>query len=428
MTLYLDFVYFLFLLYPLVPTIVLGLLGRLGRRFVIAVTILMVIFQVANPLGDTDLAATSQRQLIFLVAYATGSVAIILGFARIRRRGKNQSVFYGILALAIAPLVVIKFLPVAQAGHWFGLTAATVASTATAAAGTAATTAPTISVNLIDAFGFIGVSYVTFRVVDAIIVVHDGLAKEPPTVGNLLGYLLFFPTISAGPIDRYLRFTSNLKALPRTRGEYVFDIEVGIARIFQGFLYKFIIACLINQYALVPASTMPGIVGIAAYAYAYIFYLFFDFAGYSAFAIGIGRFFGIRVPENFDARFLSRNFREMWNRWHISLSTLLRDHIYMRFLLTATRRKWLGGNRNTINYVGLTLTMVTMGVWHGVAVHFIVYGFYQAAMLVAYDVVGRWNRTRQLIPAGWVSDVLGVVLTFNRFTFGVLIFSGHLFQ
>ena len=433
MTPYLDFVYFLILLYPLIPTIILGLFGRLGRRFVIGVTILVVLFQVANPLGDSDLAATSQRQLVFLVSYAAGSVVLILAFAGIRRRGKNQSIFYLVLGLAVAPLVVIKLLPVAQAGHWFGLTATKVAATATAAgaatiaAGASASTAPTISVNLIDAFGFIGVSYVTFRAVDAIIVIHDGLPKEPPTVGNLLGYLLFFPTISAGPIDRYLRFTSNLRALPRSRGEYVLDIEVGIARVFQGFLYKFIVAYLINQYALVPSSTMPGLLGTAAYAYAYIFYLFFDFAGYSAFAIGIGRFFGIHVPENFDAPFLSRNFREMWNRWHISLSTLLRDHIYMRFLLTATRKKWLGGNRNTINYVGLTLTMVTMGLWHGVAAHFIVYGFYQAAMLVTYDIVGRWNRAHRFISHGWVSDVAGVVLTFNLFTFGVLIFSGHLF-
>jgi membrane protein involved in D-alanine export len=427
LTPYLDFVYFLFLLYPLLPTIVLGVFGRLGRRFVIVVTVVMVVFQVANPLGDPDLAATSQRQLVFLIAYAIGSVGLILGFARIRGRGKSQPIFYTALAIAIAPLVVVKVLPVAQGAHWFGLSA-TGDPLIAGATTIAVTAAPSATVSLIDAFGFVGISYVTFRVVDAIIVLHDGLAKEPPTFGNILGYLLFFPTISAGPIDRYLRFTNNLKSLPRSRGDYLLDIEAGIARVFQGFLYKFIIAYLINQYALVPASAMTGVLGIAAYAYAYIFYLFFDFAGYSAFAIGIGRFFGIRVPENFDAPFLSRNFREMWNRWHISLSTLLRDHIYMRFLLTATRRKWLGGNRNTINYVGLTLTMVTMGLWHGLALHYIVYGFYQAAMLVSFDIVGRWNRRRQLVPAGWVSDVAGVILTFNLFTFGVLIFSGHLFS
>ena len=75
-----------------------------------------------------------------------------------------------------------------------------------------------------------------------------------------------------------------------------------------------------------------------AYMYAFSLYLFFDFAGYSAFAIGVGRFFGVRVPENFDKPFLSRNFREMWDRWHITLSWWLRDHVYMRFMLKAARR------------------------------------------------------------------------------------------
>jgi membrane protein involved in D-alanine export len=330
--------------------------------------------------------------------------------------------FYSALVAAIAPLVLVKIMPLAQAGHWFGLGLSALATSPVSG------DAVPDKLGLIDYFGFIGISYVTFRVVDAIIVVHDGLVKEPPTIGGLLGFLLFFPTISAGPVDRYLRFTANLKGLPRTRSEYLIDLEAGITRVFQGFLYKYLVAYLIRRYALEPAALMPGVVGIAAYAYAYIFYLFFDFAGYSAFAIGVGRVFGIRTPENFDAPFRSRNFREMWNRWHISLSTLLRDHIYMRFLLTATRRKWLGGNRNLINYCGLTLTMVTMGLWHGLAWHYVVYGFYQAAMLVAYDVVGRWNRRRELIPAGWASDIGGVFLTFNLFTFGVLIFSGHLFQ
>ncbi|HLZ09906.1 MAG TPA: MBOAT family O-acyltransferase [Chloroflexota bacterium] len=231
--------------------------------------------------------------------------------------------------------------------------------------------------------GFVGVSCLTFRVVDAIVVIHDGVAREPPTIRGLLGYLLFFPTISAGPIDRYLRFASNLKALPRTHGQYLPDLETGISRIFQGFFYKFIIAYLDNRYALEPASSMGGVSGIAAYAYAKNIHLFFYFAGYSAFAIGVGHLFGIRVLENFVAPFISRKFREMWNRWHISLSTLLRDHIYMRFLLTATRRNWLRGDRNLINYVGLTLAMVTMGLWHGLAPHYLVYGFYQAGMLVA---------------------------------------------
>jgi membrane protein involved in D-alanine export len=420
---YSDFVYFLFLLYPVLPAILLGLLGRLGWRYVLLATVAMVVFEVANPLGAPETAQASMRQLTFLGLYAVGGVAVILVFAWVRRRAKSQPAFYAAIVIALLPLVGVKVYPLAAAGHWLGI-----AGGSAAAASTGGAAAATLAPGLFDAFGFLGISYVTFRIVDAIVSVHDGLVKEPPTVGGLVSYLFFFPTLSAGPIDRYLRFANNLGELPHRRRDYLFDLEAGIARIFQGFLYKFILAELLFRYVLDPAAKVPGVLGLAEYAYGYIFYLFFDFAGYSAFAIGVGRLFGIHVPENFNAPFLSRNFTEMWNRWHISLSWLLRDHIYRRFLLTATRRKWFGGNRNQANYTGLMLTMLTMGIWHGLTLHYLVYGLYQGTMLVLSDVVGRWNRQRKVVPAGWLSDVGGVILTFNLFTFGVLIFSGHLFQ
>ena len=268
----------------------------------------------------------------------------------------------------------------------------------------------------------------TFRVIDIIITIHDGVAKGPPTALGITSYLLFFPTISAGPIDRYRRFAENLKRLPLTRREYLVNVEAGVPRIAQGFLYKFIIASLIYQHALLPAATTSGWSGMLRYMYAYSFYLFFDFAGYSAFAIGVGRMLGITVPENFHAPFLSRDFQEVWNRWHMSLSFWLRDHVYMRFLLLATRRKWFGRSRHAANYAALALTFFVMGCWHGLSLHYVVYGLYQGGMMVVYDLVGRWNRARKLIPLGWRTDALGRLLAFNLFCFGLLIFSSHLFQ
>jgi len=213
-----------------------------------------------------------------------------------------------------------------------------------------------------------------------------------------------------------------------TLATYLADVEAGLLRIVQGFVYKFIVAYLIYRHWLVPSSYMAGIGGLLRYMYAYSFYLFFDFAGYSAFAIGTARFFGIRVPENFNAPFLSRDFREMWTRWNMTLSFWLRDHVYMRFLLLATRRRWFGGDRNRANHVALVLTFGLMGFWHGLLPHYIVYGFYQGGMMVLYDVVGRANRQRRIVPIGWRTDLIGLALTFNLFCFGLLIFSGRLFQ
>lgn len=406
---YASFGYFLYLLYPLTALIVLGLLGWLGPRAVFLVGLATVGFQYLNPISDDASRAAGQRQLIELTAYVAFSVALVLAFSAWRRRRRNQAIFVGAVALALLPLVVIRVVPL-LGGH----------------PGATPSGSTSVEAGLIDTFGFLGLSYLTFRVIDAIIVTQDGLVKAVGA-GELVPYLLFAPTMSAGPIDRFRRFSDNLRALPRSRRDYLGDLEAGVHRIAQGFLYKFILAYLVFRYALDPASHLAGLAGIVAYMYAYSLYIFFDFAGYSAFAIGFGRFFGVQVPENFNAPFLSRDFKEMWNRWHITLSWWLRDHVYLRFMLHARKRKWFGGNARTTNYAGLLLTMGLMGVWHGLAWHYLVYGAYQGGMLVGYDVIGRWLKDRGLVLPPRLAHAGGVFLTANLFCFGLLIFSGHLF-
>lgn len=379
---YVSFPYFLFLLYPLGVLVILGFSRRLGRWSIVAVSAAVLALQY----GDS-------RQLAYFAAYVAWSLVLIRGFAYFRTRGAGRRAYYAAVTLALAPLAVVK----------------------------AATTGGS---GLFDTVGFLGISYLTFRLLDVLILIEDEVLAGPPAVGALLAYLMFFPTISAGPIDRFRRFVSDLNE----PGAYGPHVEAGIHRIAQGFLYKFILAYLIDRYALVPAGHIPGLWGELAYMYAYSLYLFFDFAGYSAFAIGAGHFLGITVPENFNRPFSSANFREMWNRWHMTLSFWFRDHVYMRFVLGATRRRWFRGNRRAASYAGFLVTMGLMGAWHGLALHFIVYGLYQGAMLVAYDFLGRWNRRRQLVrlPAP-LAKAASVALTFNLFCFGLLIFSGHLF-
>src|SRR5262249_19000579 len=155
----------------------------------------------------------------------------------------------------------------------------------------------------------------------------------------------FAPTISAGPIDRFHHFTTGLDTLPPRGRAVLVNVDAGIQRIAQGFLYKFIIASLVYQQWLMPAARHNGFFASISYMYAFSMYLSFVFAGYGPFAIGVGLFSGIGVHENFNAPFLSRNFRERGDRWHIPLWWWLRDHVYMRFMLPAARHKWFGGNR-----------------------------------------------------------------------------------
>jgi membrane protein involved in D-alanine export len=413
LTPYAEFLYFLFLLLPLGLLALLGLFGLLRPPVVLAVGAIALVFQYANPLGRPDETAAGLRQLAFFGGYLLASTVVVLAFGYVRRRRKSRIAFYTALALALLPLIGLKVLPLVS-----GQAAAT-ATSPLSVGNPASLFSP-------EAFGFLGLSYITFRVIDTIILLEDGVEKIVKPF-DFVSYIAFWPTISAGPIDRYRRFREELKGLPRGRWAYLEDVESGIHRIAQGFLYKFILAVLVFRYALDPASKTPGLLGMVEYTYAYSFYLFFDFAGYSAFAIGVGRFCGIHVPENFNRPFFSRDFKDMWNRWHISLSWWLRDHVYMRFLLKAGKSKWFGGDRHMASYVGQLLTMSLMGAWHGLTPHYLVYGLYQAAMLVLSDLIGRWNHGGRFIPDTWLARTASVFATLNLFCFGLLIFSGHLF-
>jgi membrane protein involved in D-alanine export len=272
---------------------------------------------------------------------------------------------------------------------------------------------------------FAGLSYVTFRSLDVIIGIQDELILSLPPA-QYLTFLLFFPTISSGPIDRYLRFAEDWKH-NRSRTEFLSDLDGAVHRIFTGFLYKFILAALIKQYWLDPVSQGMNVFHVGSYMYAYTFYLFFDFAGYSSFAIGFSYLLGIHTPENFNRPFLSRDIRDFWNRWHMSLSSWFRDHIYNRFIFAALKGHWFK-NRYTASYLGFMLTMGLMGIWHGTALHYLVYGLYHGILLSVTDWLNRRYKNNRLVNGNGLRwQAASILLTFHLVAFGLLIFSGRLF-
>ncbi len=381
MTPYADFLYFGVLLYVAVPTLIHGLAGRLrgwSRGLIVVATIFMLVIQYS-----------ATQTLGLVIGYALMQWLMARGFLALRRRAKRRWSFYGVVLLGLAPLIVVRLTPLVA------------------------------SINFL---GFIGLSYVTFRSLDAIICIQDGLITALPPL-TFLAFLLFFPTISAGPIDRYRRFVKDWQH-NRDRGEFVQDLDVMVDHIFRGFLYKFILAALIKQYWLDPAAHGAQLGNIISYMYAYTFYLFFDFAGYSAFAVGLSYLFGIHTPENFNRPFQARNIREFWDRWNISLSTWFRDHVYMRFAMAATKAKLIK-NRQTISVLGFFITMGLMGLWHGTAWHYVFYGLYHGALLSGYDIFSRWNKQHQLLK-GRAWQVASIAVTFQAVCFGMLIFSGRL--
>ncbi len=379
-----DFEYFGLLLYILLPLIVLGLLGWSSRVATLGAIAVLLVLQST---GFVPVRPDFHVREIYLILGYTAFQGVVAWWLFKRR---SRPVFYAAVSLSLLPLLASKFLP---------------------------TLIPH------TAFGFLGISYITFRSLDVLFSIQDGLLKTLSPV-RYTAFLLFVPALSSGPIDRYRRFIKDWDKA-RTRTEFWEDLDVAAHRMARGFLYKFIIAALIKTYWLDPWSTGRGVGSLWMYMYAYTFYLFFDFAGYSAFAVGLGRFFGIRMQENFDRPFLSKNIRDFWNRWHISLSFWFRDHVYMRFLLTAAKGKWFKG-KHTASYLGLLLTFGIMGIWHGLALHYILYGFYHAGLLSFYDWFARWNKERKFLGEGPGQIFCNRLMTFHAIAFGLLLFSGRL--
>jgi membrane protein involved in D-alanine export len=391
MTPYGTFSYFGFLLYTALPSLTLGLMGRLTRWFVLLASMLMIALQYGLLLDlETGYGALQFGQLAF---YALFQGALVAGFAAWKREGAPRWAGSLVVGLSLLPLAAAKAAPVAwpDAG---GLV------------------------------GFLGISYLTFRSLDVLFGIQDGLIKSV-RLRDFWLFLLFFPTVASGPIDRYRRFMKEWEQ-PRSKEQYLQDLDGAIHRIFRGFLYKFIVAYMIRQYWLNPLAESTTLLGTISYMYAYSLYLFFDFAGYSAFAVGVSYLFGVRSPENFDRPFLAQNIRDFWNRWHISLSFWFRDHVYMRFVMWATRRKLLA-DKQLIGYLGFVVSMGLMGVWHGLQWHYILYGFYHAALIIGFDWLSRWNKQAKRWGRGPVWRWLGVFVTFQAVCFGLLIFSGKLF-
>jgi membrane protein involved in D-alanine export len=388
MTPYADFTYFGLLLYPIVPTIILGLFGRAMRRWILLVTLAALAVQYSAALRLWPHA--DMREIWVVISYALVQWLVAVWFIWVRARASRRWPFYLALALALLPLVLTRLLPLFRPG---------------------------------SLVGFVGISYITFRSLDVLFGIQDRVIARLP-IDQYCAYLLFFPAISAGPIDRYRRFSKDWERR-RSREEFLQDLDSGVHLFFNGFLYKFILAYLVKQYWMDPAAQGADLSHMISYTYAYSFYLFFDFAGYSAFAIGLSYLFGVHTPKNFNRPFLASDIREFWNRWHISLSTWFRDHVYMRFVMAAAKGRWFR-HKQVASYLGFFLSMGLMGLWHGAQAHYILYGLYHGALLTGSDMAGRWNKQRRLWGEGPLWRAAGVFVTFNLVCFGFLIFSGHL--
>ncbi len=373
MTLFADPSFFVLLAVAVAGAAAIGLSGHTLRHYGLAVSVgfLACVF------------FKTPAQLAALLAFVAVARAAVLFLAR---DPKDKRRYLVAVASTLAPLVVYKVSAVFDQSIW----------------------------------GFVGISYVTFKATQVVIEVHDGLiARDELGLEDWLYFLLFFPQFSSGPIDRSRRFAADAHATP-SRDEYADMLARGILLLLAGAVYKVVVATWIHRF-YAPSATGDALQQLQT-ALLYGLYLFCDFQGYSLMAMGASYCLGISCPRNFRAPFVAVDIIDFWNRWHITLSTWFRDFVFMRFTRWVMHRKLLH-DRLQVAMCAFMVDMLVMGFWHGIAWCYIGYGIYHGVLLaVTQAMQKRWGfykkhrRDRWFRACSWAVTQALVFLGFAIFS------------
>lgn len=237
----------------------------------------------------------------------------------------------------------------------------------------------------------LGISFYTFQAISYVVDLHRGKARPQAHLVDFATYISLFPQLVAGPIIRYTEIEEQLWL----RRESVKRFCRGVGFFGLGFGKKIVLANPCGQVAdVVFSSAGPSMVDAWIGVFAYTMQIYFDFSGYSDMAIGLGLMFGFVFPKNFSAPYRSSSITEFWRRWHISLSTFLKDYLYVP----------LGGNRRgkLRTYFNLSIVMLIGGLWHGASWNFVLWG----------GAHGLFLSIERFFRRGLFRGLGGVVFTF----------------
>ena len=352
-------------------------------RVTLGVIVALVVGMSFMRFVSADFRLTASRPpdpLSVIVALFLVS-ALLTGLARLlRERDRRRVLTMGILIVA-GLFVVLKTEPLAVilSRLWRSLTGQD-----TSLAGVAD-------------LNWLGFSYLAFRLIHTLRDRQTGILPAM-SLREHVTYVVFFPAYTAGPIDRAERFVQDLRALPGITGLDSARFTDGLRRIVTGLFKKFVIADSLAQgmsLNAINAAQVHSTLWLWVLLYGYALRLYFDFAGYSDIAIGIGLLFGIRLPENFNRPYLKTTITAFWQSWHMTLSN------WARFYVFSPLSRWLLTRPHKLSPTLIVLstqiaTMVVIGLWHGVTVNFFIWGLWHGLALFLHK---QWSdRTRKLYP------------------------------
>lgn len=276
-----------------------------------------------------------------------------------------------------------------------------------------------------DIIQIAGLSYVVFKVIG--LYIDERRNKETLSFVAFYNFTTFVPTLLIGPIDRFKRFNDDMKNGYANMNAAFY--AKGWGNFIKGLLYKFIIAEAIRRLVLSQLVDDGSLLYHIEYMYTYLFYLYFDFAGYSLLAIGFGNFIGVDVPINFDKPFLSVNPKEFWKKWHKTLGDWLGDYFFKPIFKYFTSKKILKSIQR--QNIALFLTFSLMGFWNGFELHYIASGMLFGLYSMVHNYyIYRCKKTKKDVVFGKMNAkmvrILSILIMFNLVAFSIYIFSGNL--
>ena len=262
----------------------------------------------------------------------------------------------------------------------------------------------------------VGISFYTFQSISYIVDVYKGRVSPTETWIEYLFFLSYFPALVAGPIVRADYFLPQIQNRDHASRQ---EMAAGLWLIILGLVKKAVVADYIAQYNDLIFASPTGYSGLESLmgVVGYVVQIYCDFSGYSDMAIGISAIMGFRLTRNFNFPYKSRNLTDFWRRWHISLSTWLRDYVYIP----------LGGNRRGTlrTYVNNFLTMLVGGLWHGAAWKFIIWGGMHGVGLIVHKALRPWLVK---IPDTWPVKAASWTLTMAYVSFLFIFFRAASFE
>ena len=270
----------------------------------------------------------------------------------------------------------------------------------------------------------LGISYYTFQGIAYLVALYRGQSPRLGTLQQLL-HFGFFPTITSGPIIRAAAFKGSGGRLEAGMAEQIRTAAprdmvkpaLAVSLIVLGIAKKWWLAGTLGESWVDPVFENPlqyDAPSVLAAVYGYTVQLFMDFSGYSDLVIGMAMLLGFRLPENFNMPLRAYNIRDFWDRWHITLSTWIRDYIYIP----------LGGSRHgfTRTQANLMIAMLLSGIWHGQGWNFLLWGALHGAALVLLNIGDKIGGRREILAASRIGRLIGILFTLHFVCFSFVVF------